>query len=562
MKPLPQTLLLWLILGGLSGLLITESETGQVLVFCAVFILPGLAAWLTIKTATEVSTRWIAATAFWTGTLAAWLSLEVIAQGRAESHPGEQQTLWLALVAAVFVAGATARKTRSFPNWRIAGQIALAFTFLALAGALSIWTYEAQTRNTVAKAKAHWAQIGLPLENLPESFPAPHENSGSEILRQVLRERVNSRFYKQGTAAAEREPVIQPSEEIARRVEAATKFPFTGQSLSDHLVLHAATEAPFEPLAADLDADYRRILAAEVPTWASDLHDGYAISVPSFLGVRHFAQLTAAHAACRVAMGDQEGAKRALDASLRIRDGLLENPTLVSLMIGVAIDGLTSYQQVRLPAQEGDLAAIAVETTRLRTELLRRLQVEGWACIKSANHPSDFLLESEAAIRILPRWASSRVGPIWFRRQCAIGSLSGAAHAAIVQAPSTLELPDLGARQHAEISAENSSVMEFNAVRAMMRIHATLLLREQIELIRDARTRFADGRPTETYNSVVLPGVRWELEANREKGTVATHLQGAPDWIRKNEVTSNEFWVLPLDGSAAWQFPRPALSAN
>ena len=349
---------------------------------------------------------------------------------------------------------------------------------------------------------------------------------------------------------------------ITHLIETASRFLSTAQPLSDNLVLPPSTVAFFEPLAANLDADYRHILAAEVPAWASDLHDGYSISVPNFLGLRHFAQLTTAHAACRLAAGDQAGAERALDASLRIRDGLLENPTLVSLMIGVAIDALISRQQVRLPARDGTLDAIAFETVYLRAELLKRLQVEGWACMKYADYLGRPSPASDAVNPTLPRWAKSMVGPIWLRRQLATGSLGGAEHAAIIQAPSTLELTDLGTRQHAEISDETPNIMEVNALRAMMRIHATLLLHEQVQLIRDTRARFADGRPTETYNSVVLPGVRWELDTDREKGTVATYLQGAPEWILKNEVTDSNFWILPLDGSAAWHFQHPVPSAN
>jgi hypothetical protein len=105
------------------------------------------------------------------------------------------------------------------------------------------------------------------------------------------------------------------------------------------------------------------------------------------------------------------------------------------------------------------------------------------------------------------------------------------------------------------------SIMEPNTVRAIMRIHATLLLREQIELIRDTRARLAAGRPVESRDSGVLPGVRWELIANAEKGTVATRLAGAPEWIVKKVVAPDEFWMLPLDGSVAWQFRRPVHAA-
>jgi len=35
-------------------------------------------------------------------------------------------------------------------------------------------------------------------------------------------------------------------------------------------------------------------------------------------------------------------------------------------------------------------------------------------------------------------------------------------------------------------------------------------------------------------------------------------MKNAPAWIAKGVVTGNDFWVLPLDGSLAWQFRAPA----
>jgi hypothetical protein len=159
---------------------------------------------------------------------------------------------------------------------------------------------------------------------------------------------------------------------------------------------------------------------------------------------------------------------------------------------------------------------------------------------------------------ILPEWAARIVGEHWYRREFATAALNGAEHAAIQKSPATLALPDLGASLHEAVSKVRSSIMEPNSVRAIMRINATLLLREQIELIRDARVRLAAGRPVESRDSGVLPGVRWELTADAEKGTVAIRLAGAPEWIVKKVVTPDEFWLLPLDGSVPWQFRRPA----
>ena len=135
--------------------------------------------------------------------------------------------------------------------------------------------------------------------------------------------------------------------------------------------------------------------------------DGYLIDVPNFLGVRQFAQITAADAMRRLSMGDEDGAMRALAAAQRLRDGLRENPTLVSLMIAVAVDGLVSAKQVRLPRSEDGAPSLAGEVTRVRAEFLRTLQLEAWVALQMARR-MDAIHETSAVQRrhAAPRWLS------------------------------------------------------------------------------------------------------------------------------------------------------------
>lgn len=136
-------------------------------------------------------------------------------------------------------------------------------------------------------------------------------------------------------------------------------------------------------------------------------------------------------------------------------------------------------------------------------------------------------------------------------------------HVNIRKSPNTLRLPDFGAALHETVSTKNPTASEINVIRSAMRIHATLLLREQTELIRQARARLAAGLPVESRESVVLPATRWELIGDAQKNTVTTRLVNAPEWIVKNTVTGNgaDFWVLPIDGSKAWQFRQPVRTA-
>jgi hypothetical protein len=186
----------------------------------------------------------------------------------------------------------------------------------------------------------------------------------------------------------------------------------------------------------------------------------------------------------------------------------------------------------------------------LRAEFLRRIQIESWLCLRYTDEIGEF---QQVEVSVLPRW----LGRIWRRRQAVKTALNGAEHAAIQRDPATLLLPDLGIGRHDAVSEASPTLMEFNVGRAAMRITATLLLREQVELIRLARARLAAGMPMEPYQSAVIPNARWELTIDREKATVSTRLVGAPAWISNDVVTTPAFWCLRLDGSNVWQFHQP-----
>jgi hypothetical protein len=270
--------------------------------------------------------------------------------------------------------------------------------------------------------------------------------------------------------------------------------------------------------------------------------------------------LVAADAMRRLSVGDQEGAVRAISAGRRMSVTLRQNPTIVSLMIYVAVDALFASKQAHLPASEDGLETVATDAKDLRAEFLKRMQLEGWRNLRLA----DEVINQEGVHGPFPRWLERIEGPAWWRRQMMIGVLNTAEHAAILKDPATLTLPDLGMSRHDAVSERFPTIVEMNVSRALMRLTATLLLREQVELIRLARARLAAGMPVEPYQSAVIPNVRWELTIDSEKATVATHMVGVPEWISKHEVTPPAFWCLPLDGSGVWQFhqPKPATGGN
>ncbi len=531
------------------------------------FVLPTLAAWLTLRAVAGLPASWLGRVAFWTAALAGWMSVLLLAQARHEAADlDERHGLMLALSGALLGAGWVARKARVFPTWRMLGEAAAGGAVLALAGGVFARIYDARTHAFFAQAEARWAEIGLPMAEFEKSLAPAQENAGSDVIRAVLREQIGSRFYKEGTAAADREPAVvraPPTDELITRAAEITSAKLPP---GDDLDLSRLPIAALEPHAAALDDAYRRILAAEPPVWACDPADGYGISVPNFLGLRKFAQLASADAMRRGAAGDDEGAARAIAAGLRVGERLRQHPALVSLMIGVTVDAFFAPKQARLPAADG-FASIARDAAEQRAAFLRVMRWEGWIYLRCADRIAadrDWLMPS--AIPGLPRWAQQFTRRPYVARQCAILALHYAEHTAIWQSPAAAALPDFGAALCEVASAKppgSPIITNGNFTRCVMRINATLLLREQAALIRDTRARLAAGQPVESRPSVVLPHLRWALIADPVKNTVATRLVDAPKWIVDGDITGrgDDFWLLPLDGHLAWQFHAPAHTA-
>jgi hypothetical protein len=565
MKALARTLLLWLVLGGIFYLLNTI-ETDKLPLALAIFgivALPSLAVGLTAWAVAALPNRILVRVGFWTVTSAAWLALIYFADGR--------RILPIAAALIALNIALIAVRLRRLPTWRTIGEALSGVAVLALANtAFTLW-YDAKTRALVSRAEIRWAEIGLPMAEFEKTLAVTHENAGSEALRQTLRERIGSKFYKDSSRAGEREPDIAPSKAADELVKQANEILHSELPPSDDLDLSSIPATAMEAQAQTLDSDFRRLLAVEPPRWAADPHDGFSLDAPNFLGLRKFTQVAAADALRRISVGDHEGAGRAIAAGMRLREGLRQNPTLVSMMFDVAIEGMLTRKKVHLPASQDGLQTVAADAANLRSYFLRSLQFEAWVQLQIARRglSDDTMLmlqrplPNSSSDPLLQKWADRILGAPWFRRVCAISVLNFAEQTAIQKSPATLALPDLGMQLNRAIFAASPSIIgDVGIERSAMRIEATLLLQEQVELIRQARARLATGQPVESHQSVVLPHLRWELIANAEKDTVTTRLVGAPEWIVKNEVTSNEFWMLPIDGSVAWQFRSPARTAG
>ncbi len=567
MKTALRTLALLAALTATAWLLVGVSTDSALYPFACtgLFVLPTLAVWLTTRAVAGLPASWLGRVAFWAVALAGWISVLLLAQGRGEAADlDEWHGLILALSVALLSAGWLVVKARAFPTWRALGEAAAGCAVLALAGGTFGWSYEARTRAFFAKAEARWAEIGLPMAEFEKSLAPARENAGSDVVRAVLREQLGARFYKEGTAAADREPAAVPSPTADELIKRAVEITTAQVPPGDDLDLSKLPLAALEPHAAALDDAYRRILAAEPAMWACDPADGYTISAPNFLGLRKFAQLTSADAMRRCAAGDEAGAARAIAAGLHVGEKLRQHPALVSLMIGVAVDALFAPKQARLPADAAGFATIARDAAEQRAAFFRVMRWEGWTYLHCADRIADdrdWLMPS--AIPGLPRWAQQLTRRPYVARQCAIVALDSAEHTAIWQSPATAALPDFGAALCAAATAKNPSnpsITNGSYTRCVMRLTAILLLREQAALIRDARARLAAGQSVASRASVVLPHLRWELTVDPVKNTVATRLANAPQWVLNGDVTGHgdDFWLLPLDGTVAWQFHAPA----
>jgi len=98
--------------------------------------------------------------------------------------------------------------------------------------------------------------------------------------------------------------------------------------------------------------------------------------------------------------------------------------------------------------------------------------------------------------------------------------------------------------------------------RSWVRLNAILLLREQAELIRSARTQVQVGKfgNIAEFDSIVIPGAKWLVIGDAKNNSVSLKLTPIPLWARDCEEIPRRFFLLPLDGSKSWKF-RPRFAA-
>ena len=567
MKAFFRSVALWIKLAATCVLLLQPTPTrlpGLVAGIACMLCLPFAVA-LTWLAAASVPQRRIWLWPFWTVTVAGWSAVALLLGGRIAADTGadDRQVLLFGILAAAVVAVWLIMRTNRLVLWQALPNASSGLAVVAVVAGVWFWRYESKTAAIAAQAEARWAAIGLPMGEFEATLAPIPENSGSAVARQVFREVLNQRFYKPGTDAAVVEPLIPPSADASSLVTRASRIISAKLPPRDKLDVSSLPLDSLEPYAPTLEKTYRLIVAADAPLWACNPQDGPRIDVPNLLGIRMFSQLASAESLRRLAAGDEDGASLPLKACEKLGTHLESNPTLIALMLHVSVDSMLVSRQAWLPGGDVNFDSVGRDAARWRDSLVRSLQWDAWMMLHRAPDVANayagqaIFSEDEddwGILRNLPEWTRPFVAEVYVQRQCGIGALHHAEHAAICRAPRTRALRDLGARMHDRVSSSDPTICDVNVSRVTKRIHASLLLREQVNLIRTARARLAAGLPVESRDSAVLRRARWELTADSERNAVSIRLSHAPKWVYDGDVTGPEFWVLPLDGSMPWEF--------
>jgi hypothetical protein len=266
--------------------------------------------------------------------------------------------------------------------------------------------------------------------------------------------------------------------------------------------------------------------------------------------------------------GDHRGARNAVAAIQRLNDGVKDHPIIISQMIHVAVEALTAKVRCRMTAEPAGWDELPERLEEMRGGVRTAMQIEGCVMSDFARHAALGSLESAAILGKgaqswpLPDVLKRHAARQWLRRESAIASSGYAEFIRISLEPAHFNSPDLDEAEINELAKRFVSELSANYSRCWQRTNVTLVLDEQIELIRKARLWLDDDAanvPPE-LESPSIPGGRWRIMLDRNHRTLALELLDAPAWVTGSHVLGEGFYVLPLDGSRPWQFAPKARS--
>jgi hypothetical protein len=430
-------------------------------------------------------------------------------------------------------------------------------------GSLSVWWTKVHIPHLRREAEGRWSAIGRPMPEFEKRLQRVDENDSLQALTRDLEPFGIESFYRAREGEQDPNTIHIPNEVIdvlgPRSLGASDQVDFAAHDFS-YLQSHAA----------DLRRLYQGILQREPAVWNFVPQDGMTLRVASFLAARKISQLICVDALQKLEQGDEKGATDAVAGGLKMTSNLGEQPIMVSQMIRVAIEASFAPVIARLPEDSRSLQQFAGDVEIRRENWRTALQTETWATMQVV----DYLGLKPEAFRTAYE-NKSFVGKFYLslihsfaESDCALFVAGVADQVSISRLVENSASSDLGVREmraasarHAPVFTTAPSLAAFSDAfrpawdRSWIRINAALLLREQAELIRSARTQLRAGKSGNLgeVESVVVPGAKWCITGDAGTNSISLKLMPLPAWTADKEVITENFFLLPLDGTKWWK---------
>jgi hypothetical protein len=417
------------------------------------------------------------------------------------------------------------------------------------------------------KAEQRWAMIGRPMPEFEKQLKSVAENDSLRALTQDLQPFGIKSLYKARNGEQNPNSINVPK-------QVTDVIDPSNSPRADEVDLVGHDFSYLDQHAADLDRLYQGLLERQPPVWNFVPQDGMTLRVPSYLAARYISQLIWVDALRKLERSNQKEAADAVAAGLKMTSNIGEQPILVSQMIRVAIDGLYAQLIARLPEDPEALKNFSSEVEAKREMWRASVQTEVWAIMRVVDYanskPDEFntLYTNSSPLQK----ARISLAQSVLKADCNLLVMAGADQIRVTEQVKVFAATDLGVKKMNEIYSRYAPVLTAchsfsdmfrpNWSRSWVRLNATLLLREQAEIIRFARAQVQSGESGKVaeLESVVIPGAKWQVGSDANTDSVSLKLTPTPAWASNCEVIGENFFLLPLDGSKSWKF-RPRLLA-
>ncbi len=188
-----------------------------------------------------------------------------------------------------------------------------------------------------------WGKVQIPLEAIPEKFPATQDNDSALALEEKAAA-LGFCLSPDCLKNHRHEPTPAAASEFQKIKEAQGNAPtfadFINQQLEkpgpeldplpDHFLKYLTTHA------ADITALRERVLQSDPPQWGYDLRSAEVDPMPNLLGILSVQRVLLLDAMNRMNQRDEPGAGADLEAAWKFSAGLERNPMLVAQLILIA----------------------------------------------------------------------------------------------------------------------------------------------------------------------------------------------------------------------------------